>query len=170
MDPVEQQFSDAFRQGVITMGKKLFSAVVAGMAVLSIGIGTASSAEDEREFVKMPAMMQEHMLANMRDHLRAIDEILGYLANGDVDEAGKVAESRLGMSSLEAHGASHIAKFMPEGMAQAGTEMHRAASRFVITAQDAELAPGREAQHEVYRALQAVTSACNACHQGYRIR
>lgn len=48
--------------------------------------------------------------------------------------------------------------------------MHHAASRFVIAAQDAELAPGKQAQHEVYRALQAVTSACNACHQGYRIR
>lgn len=152
------------------MGKKLFSAVVAGIAVLSTGIGAAFPADDERELVEMPAMMQEHMLANMRDHLRAIDEILGHLADGDVDDAGKVAESRLGMSSLETHGASQIAKFMPEGMAQAGTEMHHAASRFVIAAQDAELAPGRDAQHEVYRALQAVTSACNACHQGYRIR
>jgi len=152
------------------MGKKSFLAIIAGMAVLSTFMGKAFSAEDERELVEMPAMMQEHMLANMRDHLRAIDEILGHLANGEVDNAGKVAESRLGMSSLETHGASHMAKFMPEGMARAGTEMHRAASRFVIVAQDAELAPGREAQHEIYRALQAVTSACNACHQAYRIR
>jgi hypothetical protein len=152
------------------MGKKLFSAVVAGIAVLSTGIGAAFSAEDERELVEMPAMMQEHMLANMRDHLRAIEEILGHLANGDVDNAGKVAENRLGMSSLETHGASHMAQFMPEGMARIGTEMHRAASRFVIAAQDAELAPDRAAQYEVYRALHAVTSACNACHQGYRIR
>ena len=115
-------------------------------------------------------MMQEHMLANMRDHLRALDEILGHLADGDVDAAGTVAENRLGMSSLDAHGASHIAQFMPEGMRAAGTEMHRAASRFVIAAQDAELAPGKDAQHEIYRALQAVTSSCNACHQAYRIR
>lgn len=130
----------------------------------------AISADDTREFVDMPAMMQEHLLANMRDHLRALDEILGFLAEGNVDEAGKIAEGRLGMSSLEAHGAAHLAPFMPEGMVAAGTEMHRAASRFVIAAQNAELAPGKEAQHEVYGALQAVTSACNACHQSYRIR
>ena len=140
------------------------------MLLLALTSGPAISDEDTRELVEMPAAMQEHMLANMRDHLRALDEILGYLAQGDVGEAGRVAESRLGMSSLDLHGASHIAKFMPDGMAAAGTEMHRAASRFVITAQDAELAPGREAQHEVYGALQAVTSACNACHQAYKIR
>ncbi len=152
------------------MVRKLLFALAVGSAVLAVSMGTALSAEDERELVEMPAMMQEHMLANMRDHLRAIDKILGHLANADVAAAGKVAESRLGMSSLETHGASHMARFMPEGMAQAGTEMHRAASRFVIVAQDAELATGREAQYEVYRALQAVTSACNACHQAYRIR
>ncbi len=133
-------------------------------------VASAAVHADERELVELPPMMQEHMLANMRDHLRALDEILGHLADGDVDAAGTVAENRLGMSSLDAHGASHIAQFMPEGMRAAGTEMHRAASRFVIAAQDAELAPGKDAQHEIYRALQAVTSSCNACHQAYRIR
>jgi len=140
------------------------------LLALTLSAGPAIPAEDSRELVEMPAMMQEHMLANMRDHLKALDEILGYLAQGDVDEAGKIAESRLGMSSLELHGAAHLAKFMPDGMAAAGTEMHRAASRFVIAAQDAEFAPGKEAQHAVYGALQEVTSACNACHQAYRIR
>lgn len=132
--------------------------------------GPAIPADDSRKLVEMPAMMQEHLLANMRDHLRALEEILGFLAQGNVDEAGKVAESRLGMSSLDAHGASHMAQFMPEGMTAAGTEMHRAASRFVIVAQNAELASVQEAQHEVFGALQAITSACNACHQSYRIR
>ena len=132
--------------------------------------GPSAAAEDARELVEMPAMMQEHMLANMRDHLKALDEILGYLAEGNVDDAGKIAESRLGMSSLDLHGASHIAKFMPDAMAAAGTDMHRAASRFVIVAQDAEFAPGKDAQRMVYGALQEVTSACNACHQAYRVR
>ena len=138
--------------------------------LLALTAAPGMAAEDSRELVEMPAMMQEHMLANMRDHLKALDEILGFLAEGNVNEAGKIAENRLGMSSLELHGASHIAKFMPDAMAAAGTEMHRAASRFVIAAQDAEFAPGKEAQHAVYGALQDVTSACNACHQAYRIR
>ncbi|WP_417412507.1 hypothetical protein [Hoeflea sp.] len=136
----------------------------------TLAAGPALSEEDSRELVEMPSMMQQHMLANMRDHLVALDEILGFLAGGNVNAAGKIAESRLGMSSLDLHGASQIAKYMPEAMAAAGTQMHRAASRFVIAAQDAEFEPGRDAQHTVYGALQEVTSACNACHQAYRIR
>lgn len=144
---------------------------VAGLLLaLSLVPTTAMTAEETRELVEMPPMMQEHMLANMRDHLLALEEILGYLAEGNVDDAAKTAESRLGMSSLDLHGASHIAKFMPDAMAAAGTEMHRAASRFVIAAQDAELAPGAEARQAVFGALREVTSACNACHQAYRIR
>lgn len=135
-----------------------------------LAAGPALSEEDSRELVEMPPMMQQHMLANMRDHLVALDEILGFLSEGNVNAAGKIAESRLGMSSLDLHGASQIAKYMPEAMAAAGTQMHRAASRFVIAAQDAEFEPGKDAQHAVYGALQEVTSACNACHQAYRIR
>jgi hypothetical protein len=140
------------------------------LLAVTLAAGPALSQEDSRELVEMPPMMQQHMLANMRDHLVALDDILGFLAEGNVNAAGKIAESRLGMSSLDLHGASHIAKFMPDAMAAAGTEMHRAASRFVITAQDAEMTPGKDAQHAVYGALQEVTSACNACHQAYRIR
>jgi len=108
-------------------------------------------------------MMQQHMMSNMRDHLVAINEILIGMANGDFDEAAEIAEYRLGMSSLKSHGASHMAKFMPEGMRQAGTAMHKAASRFALRAQEEEVLPA-------YNALSEVTSACVACHSGYRIR
>lgn len=145
-------------------------AVSAAAALSVAGLVSSATAEDSRQLVELPAMMQEHMLANMRDHLRALDEILAYLSEGNVDEAGKIAENRLGMSSLETHGAAHLAQYMPEGMAAAGTEMHHAASRFVIAAQNAELNPGLDAQREVYEALHEVTAACNACHLSYRIR
>ncbi len=75
-------------------------------------------------------------MSNMRDHLVAINEILTYMANNQLDQAAEVAESRLGMSSLESHGASHMAKFIPEGMRQTGTSMHRAASRFATASND----------------------------------
>lgn len=131
---------------------------------------SVSAAEDSRELVKLPPMMQQHMLANMRDHLVALDEILSALAEGQTDKAAKIAEKRLGMSSLSLHGAAHLGKFMPETMGKIGTQMHRAASRFVVAAQDAELDPGKGAQRMVYRALQQVTENCNACHQAFRIR
>ncbi len=144
---------------------------IAFACLLVSGFSTSSLAEeDTRELVNLPPMMQEHMLANMRDHLASLDQILAELADGNVDAAAKIAENRLGMSSLSLHGADHFAQFIPKEMGQIGTEMHRAASRFVIAAQDAELSPGRESQHKVYRALQEITQNCNACHQSYRIR
>lgn len=125
--------------------------------------GLAVSAGDERELVQLPEMMQQHMLSNMRDHLQAFNEILASMANGELDKAADIAEHRLGMSSLESHGASHMAPFMPQGMQQAGTSMHQAASRFALKAQEGEALPA-------YAMLSALTSACVACHTGYRIR
>jgi len=117
--------------------------------------------------VKMPAMMQDHMRANMRDHLHAINEIQGLLAAGSYDAAADLAEKRIGMSSLEAHGASHMAGFMPQGMQATGTTMHQAASRFAVTAQEAGVT------RDLPRALGAlskVTQQCVACHAGYRLQ
>ncbi len=141
-----------------------------GALMLSAGLKPVTAAGDSRELVKFPAIMTEHMLANMLDHLRALDEIIGELSAGNADKAATIAEKRLGMSSLERHGAAHLAKFMPEGMKAAGTQLHRAASRFRIAVKNAELAPERESRHEVFKAMQNITSACIACHQGYRVR
>jgi len=134
------------------------------ISIVLLFAGNASNANDDsRQLVDLPEMMQLHMMSNMRDHLMAINEILAMMANGQLDRAAEVAESRLGMSSLESHGAGHMARFMPEGMRQAGTDMHRAASRFALKAQEGEASAA-------YSALSEVTSACVACHAGYRIR
>ncbi len=103
------------------------------------------------------------MMANMREHLETLNRILELMAEGKLDAAGELAEQRLGMSSLDAHGSEHMAKFMPEGMRKAGTEMHRAASRFALVAQEGDLALG-------YKTLPEITAACTGCHAGYRIR
>ena len=56
--------------------------------------------DDTRDLVKLPEMMQSHMLSNMRDHLVTINEILAYMSNDELDKASELAEQRLGMSSL----------------------------------------------------------------------
>ncbi|MBF0370716.1 MAG: cytochrome c, partial [Magnetococcales bacterium] len=78
-----------------------------------------------------------------------------------------IAENRLGMSALDLHGAHHMAGFMPEGMQQYGTDMHRAASRFMQVVQDAEVEGNPE---KVFGALRAITSACAGCHVNYRVQ
>ena len=117
--------------------------------------------EDKRQFVEMPKMMQAHQLANMRDHLMAINEILMSMAADDLDKAAKIAESRLGMSSLSTHGSSHMAKVIPKEMGAIGQSMHKAASRFALKAEEGEALPA-------YKALQEITAACVACHAAYK--
>jgi len=134
------------------------------LVVLLSNLSANSAASgDTRVLVELPEMMQQHMLSNMRDHLAAINEILVYLASEDLDKAADTAEQRLGMSSLKSHGASHMANFMPEGMRQAGTTMHKAASRFALKAQEGDALVA-------YNSLNEVTSACVACHSGYKIK
>jgi hypothetical protein len=137
--------------------------------LLALGVaGSALAAEvDRRELVVLPEMMQQHMLANMRDHLRAIAEIQAALADGQFDVAKNVAEERLGMSSLASHGASHMAPYMPEPMRAIGSQMHRAASQFGLIAEEASV---NRDLFRVLKALAAVTTQCNSCHAAYRIR
>lgn len=140
--------------------------LLSGLALPAAAAGPA----DPRELVPMPQPMQEHMMANMRDHLLALQEMLGALYRGDVDAAGRIAENRIGMSSLDDHGAAHMAPLMPEPMQQVGTSMHRAASRFALAAQEADIAQTYRAQQEVFGALEEVTAACNGCHSRYKLR
>lgn len=124
-------------------------------------------AADTRQRVTMPAPMQEHMLANMRDHLAALGDIQAALAAGKYDQAAEIAENRIGMSSLASHGASHMAPHMPKPMQDTGTAMHRAASRFARITQEADMNNNLPL---ALSALADLSRTCVACHAGYRLR
>ncbi len=126
-----------------------------------------ANAADTRHPVEMPAPMQEHMLSNMRDHLAALGEIQAALGNGEYGKAADIAENRIGMSSLQAHGASHMAPLMPKPMQEIGTTMHRSASRFARTAQEAQV---KGDVRPALNALAELTRQCVACHASYRLR
>ena len=126
----------------------------------------SASAEDIRQIVKLPDRMKEHMLSNMRDHLLAIEEITRNLADEQYDKAAEIAEKRLGMSSLDSHGASHMGQFMPKEMRNIGSNMHQAASVFSLAAKDAELEGGL---NKAFLALSKVMQHCVACHSAYKI-
>lgn len=130
-------------------------------------MGQGAPAADTREFVKFPPELVDHTMSNMRDHLQALSEIAAALATSEPDKAAKIAEQRLGMSSLPLHGADEVAKFMPKGMQDAGTAMHKAASRFAIEAQNAGVTGDLK---PAVGALAEVTGACVSCHTGYRLK
>lgn len=122
---------------------------------------------DNRVAVNFPPEMRLHILSNMRDHLMALSEIQNHLGQGHFDIAGKIAEQRLGMSSLSIHGAHESAKHMPKNMQDLGTAMHRSASQFAVIAQDAEVTRD---YGKTIAALSKVTVSCVACHSGYRVK
>ena len=133
------------------------------LALMAAILPSAGAAEDTREKVDFPGMMRQHQLSNMRDHLAALNEILALLANSDLDKAADIAEHRLGMTSMVAHNASHMAPYMPKGMQDIGSEMHHAASRFAMAAQEGDLP-------RTLDSLSKVTQQCVACHSTYRVQ
>lgn len=130
-----------------------------------LGLPTSSFA-DSRQLVEFPEMMRDHMLENMQDHLLALTEIQQHLALEEYEKAATVAENRLGMSSLDGHGASHMARFMPAAMQQIGTQMHKAASRFAIIVQESGL---EGSTPKIAEGLAGVMQQFVACHSSYRV-
>jgi cytochrome c556 len=126
--------------------------------------GAASG--DARQLVKFPEPMRLHTITSMRDHLLSLQEIDVALSKNDFDKASRIAEQRLGMSSLELHGAAHIAPYMPQGMQDIGTAMHHAASQFAIEAQNASVSND---VRPALAALGTVMQQCVACHAAYRL-
>ena len=128
--------------------------------------GTAVVPGDSRQLVTFPAPMRLHTITSMRDHLLALQEIDIATSQNAFDKAASIAEQRSGMSSLELHGAAHIAPFMTQGMQEIGIQMHRAASRFAVAAQTAGV--GNDVQPTL-AALDTVMQQCVACHVAYRL-
>ena len=139
----------------------LISIAIAAAMLFTVPVFAADD-QDSREKVKLPDMMKQHMLGNMRDHLLALHEIQVALAKGELDKAGDIAEQRIGMSSLASHNAAHMAPFMPKAMQEIGTEMHHSASRFAITAKEGDTIRALDS-------LSKVTQQCVACHATFRI-
>lgn len=138
---------------------KIFIISPALLLTLSLA---AHAEQDVRQKIKLPQMMQQHMLGNMRDHLLAIHEIQAALAQNELGKAADIAEQRIGMSSLTSHNAAHMASYMPKAMQDIGTEMHHAASRFAITVKEGDMLKSLDD-------LSRVTQQCVACHTSYKI-
>lgn len=127
----------------------------------------APASADGRQLVQFPEAMRLHTIANMREHVSTLQQIVDALSRNEFDRASNLAEQRLGMSSLEAHGAPHLAPYMPASMQDIGTQMHRAASQFAIEAQNASVSGD---PRPALAALSKVVQQCVACHAAYRLQ
>lgn len=141
--------------------KKIIAASLTASLLLGMP-SLANADQDARQKIKLPGMMKEHMLGNMRDHMLAIHEIQSALAKNEFDKAADIAEQRIGMSSLALHNAAHMAPYMPKNMQDIGTEMHHAASRFAIVVKEGDALKSLDG-------LSQITQQCVTCHAAYRL-
>lgn len=120
---------------------------------------------DLREFISMPDEARRLMRQDMLDHLAALNEINGYLAENNPVAAAEVAETRMGMSSMGRHRASGMGpgRYMPMEMRNIGRGMHASASAFSRAARRGDM-------KGAYQALEKMTGSCVACHYSYRTR
>jgi len=118
---------------------------------------------DLRHLASMPDEARRLMREDMLDHLAALNEIIGYLAENNLAAAADVAETRMGKSSMGKHRGTGMGpgRFMPLEMRELGWGMHESATEFSLVAKKGDL-------KSAYNALQKVTSSCVACHYSYR--
>jgi hypothetical protein len=126
-----------------------------------------ATAVDIRQPVKFPEALRVQTLANMRDHFQVQGKVQALLSAGAFDRACDLAQSRLGMASLRMHGSHEVGDYMPQGLQDAGTAMHRTASQSARVATDASANEGLKAP---LKASSAVAHFCVACRAGHRLQ
>jgi hypothetical protein len=120
---------------------------------------TSHGAQDARAPVPLTAAMATHQKRDMRDHLRAVQEITAALARDDFDAIATSA-ARIAWSEQQAEKCKHMGAGAP-GFAAVGENFHRTAGQI-----------GAAARHRdrsgVVRALDATLQTCVGCHESYR--
>ena len=124
-----------------------------------------SQPTDRRLFVKMPAEAQQIMRQDMLIHLSTLARILGFLAEGQLNEAADIAEKQMGNSTKGKHRGTGMGpgRFMPDAMKTFCWNMHQSATDFAQIAKTGNV-------KAAYAALQQVTATCVTCHAVYRTR
>ncbi len=122
-----------------------------------------SQPTDRRIFVEMPAKTQQIVRHGMLNNLSTLTQILGFLAEGKLNEAADIAEKKMGNRMRGKHGGSGPGQFMPPAMRTFAWNLRRSATDFAQIAKKGDIKPA-------YAALQQVTATCVTCHAVYRIR
>ncbi|MBE9562569.1 MAG: cytochrome c, partial [Proteobacteria bacterium] len=117
--------------------------------------------EDMRQFVELPEITKNILRQRMLSNLTALTQILGLLANDELNSAADIAETKIGNWRIGNGTGMGPGKFMPKGMKQIGMSMHKTVDEFVQIARAGN-------KEKIYSALGNITSVCVACHSSYR--
>jgi hypothetical protein len=119
----------------------------------------AGAADDARAPVPLSPMMAAHQKEQMRDHLRAVQEITQGLARSDF-AAIAAAAARIGWNDQQAMMCKHMGAGAP-GFAELGERFHRTADTIAAAAKKKDRAA-------TLSALGATLETCVGCHAAYR--
>jgi hypothetical protein len=117
------------------------------------------SADDTRQPLPLTAAMAAHQKRNMRDHLAAIQALIGALGRDDMDGVAKAA-ARLGYSEAMGQMCEHMGTAAP-GFTPMALDFHRTADTIGDAARRGDRAG-------VLSALDRTLQTCVGCHSTYR--
>ena len=114
--------------------------------------------EDKRIQLNLPPMMAQHQKAHMREHLKAVNEVVHYIGAKDFEAAAKTAHEKLGLTAQM----KQMCDNMPnETFRKMGIDFHQSADAL------AEVLKTKDADRSL-KALDAVLTKCTACHDMFR--
>ena len=113
---------------------------------------------DARTSLELSPEMKQHQLSNMRDHLEAVNSIIGLMSENKFEDASKIAHTKLGLTPEMQQMCSMFGdeKFMKLGFA-----FHKSGDDLgdVLHTKDAKAS---------LRALNKTMQYCVECHATYR--
>ena len=113
---------------------------------------------DKRISLGLDPIMQQHQLSNMREHVKAIQSIVGLLSEGDFVKASQVAHSKLGLTEDMKQ---MCGMFNNKDFRNLGLDFHKSGDELGDVLQTKDLNKSLQALH---RTMQY----CVQCHETYR--
>jgi hypothetical protein len=114
--------------------------------------------DDKRTSLNLSPMMKQHQLANMRSHVEAIQSIVGLIAEGDFDNASKIAHTKLGLTEEMKQMCN---MFGNKDFTKLGMEFHKSGDELgdVLQKRDVNLS---------LKAINKTMGYCVQCHATFR--
>ncbi|MBT3414921.1 MAG: cytochrome C [Nitrospina sp.] len=116
------------------------------------------SVKDERISLGLSPAMKQHQLANMRNHVEAVQSIIGLLSEGAFDKASHIAYSKLGLTKEMEKMCNN---FENENFKNLGLAFHKSGDALGATLKTKDL-------NKSLGALHTTMSYCVQCHATFR--
>jgi len=115
-------------------------------------------APDTRIALNVSPQKAQHQLMNMRNHVKAVQEIIGYLSNDEYDKASEVAATKLGLTDEMKMMCS---SFDNENFEKLGLEFHNNADKM------SEIFKTKD-KNKSLNALALTMNSCVSCHATFK--